>query len=302
MGGDLAEYAGLDYRSLGRIGPRTTRKDTILVSSLMKKRRVKLLVFCGGDGTARDVFKGVGSKLPVLGVPAGVKVYSSVFATNPNAAVEITIQFLDGRLPTRQSELLDIDEKRYRSGQLSVQLVGNLTTPDSGVLMQNEKIPTRAFEREELESIAEYLKEEMKPEIIYVLGPGTTVQRIGAKLGVKKTVLGVDVVRGDGTVLGTDVDEATLLKMVIPGQTKVIVSPIGGQGFLFGRGNQQISPKVLRKIGLENIIIVASRAKLAFLVPRRLLVDTGDSELDDRLRNYRRVITGYMEEMIVKVE
>jgi len=302
MGGDIAEGAGLDYQSVGRVGPRTTGRDTIRISSLMKKRNVKLIVFCGGDGTARDVFKGVDSEMPVLGVPAGVKVYSSVFAINPNAAVEIAIQFLERTLPTRQGELLDIDEKKYRDNQLSVQLLGNLTTPDSGVLMQNMKMPTKAFEGEELEAIAEYVKEETQPKIIYVLGPGTTVQRIGETLGVKKNVLGVDVVRGDGTVLGNDVDEAALLKIVIPGQTKIIVSPIGGQGFLFGRGNQQISPKVLRKIGLENLIIVASRTKLTSLVPRRLLVDTGDSELDDQLRDYRRVITGYMEEMIVKVE
>ncbi len=302
MGAELAEAAGLQCKSLSRVGRETTARDTIRISGLMKIRKVDLLIFCGGDGTARDIFSGVGDSLPVLGVPAGVKVYSSVFAISPLAAADTASQFLAGSLPMRKGELLDIDEKMYRKNLLSVKLVGYLTTPDSGFLIQGSKSTTRDSEAEELESVAKYVQEEMEPQTVYLLGPGTTVEMIGQRLGVKKTLLGVDVVKGDGTVLGRDVDESRLLQTVGKGPVKVIVSPIGGQGFLFGRGNQQISSRVLWKIGVENLIVVASRTKIELLEPRRLLVDTGDPELDKRLRGYRRVVTGYREEMVLKVE
>ncbi len=303
MGSSIVRSLGLKDHAVGRVGSKTGPVDTVRIAGLMKARKVDLLVFCGGDGTARDVMKAVGSKLPVLGVPAGVKVYSSVFAINPRAAAESAIQFLQGGVPTREGEVVDIDEEGYRENRLSVRLIGHLTTPDSEVLLQDPKSPTRPSEAAELEGIADYVKEEVvKPDVVYVLGPGSTVEKVGEKLGVKKTLLGVDVATGNGKVLGLDVDERRLLRLVGKGSVKVIVSPIGGTGFLFGRGNQQISPRVLRRIGTQNVIIVASRSKLDRLVPRRLLVDTGDSMLDDALRGYRRVITDYRMEMVVKVE
>ena len=60
------------------------------------------------------------------------------------------------------------------------------------------------------------------------------------------------------------------------------MTPIGGQGFIFGRGNQQISPKVIRQVGLDNIVVVATKSKLDKL--KSLRVDTGDPELDKALR------------------
>ncbi len=302
MGEELAKAADLQCKSIGTIERKTKATDTVRISGLMKRRKVDLLVFCGGDGTARDILRGAGSNQPVLGVPAGVKVYSSVFAITPSAAAETALQFLAGILPTRRGEVLDIDEKMYRRNLLSVQLVGYLTTPDSGFLIQGSKSATRDSETEELISVAKYVREEMNPEVVYVLGPGTTVEKIGEGLGVKKTLLGVDVVKGDGTILGRDVDETQLLERIENGPVKIIVSPIGGQGFLFGRGNQQISSRVIWKAGVENLIVVASRTKIELLEPRRLLVDTGDPELDKRLKGYVRVVTGYREEMVLKVE
>ncbi len=303
MGSTIAKSLGLKNRIVGRVGTRTSAKDTVGIARLMKREKVDVLVFCGGDGTANDILIAVGDKLPVLGVPAGVKVYSSVFAINPGAAAESVIQFLDGNIPTRQGEVLDIDEESYRENRLSVRLIGHLTTPDSGVLVQDPKSPTRLSEAAELEGIAEYIKEEfVKPDVVYVLGPGSTVEKVGLRLGLKKTLLGVDVVKGDGTVLGLDVNEKKMLRLIAHIPTRAIVAPVGGTGFLFGRGNQQISPRVLHRIGTENVIVVASRSKLDRLIPRRLLVDTGDQALDQALRGYRRVITGYREEMIVKVE
>jgi predicted polyphosphate/ATP-dependent NAD kinase len=302
MGVEIAKGVRIKFETLGRVVGNTRSKDTIRVSRLMKRHKVDLLVFCGGDGTARDVYEAVGDGLPVLGVPAGVKVYSSVFAITPAAAAETVHGFLAGNVPTRKGEVLDIDEKMFRKNVLSVKLHGYLTTPDYGYLIQSSKSVTPGSEADEIEAMAKGVHEEMNPGTTYVLGPGTTVEAIARKLGVEKTLLGVDVVKGDGTVIARDVDEAQLAKLVEKKPVKIIVSPIGGQGFLFGRGNQQISARVLRSVGVENVIAVASKMKIATLQPRRLLVDTGDAELDKMLRGYRRVVTGYMEEIVVKVE
>jgi predicted polyphosphate/ATP-dependent NAD kinase len=168
--------------------------------------------------------------------------------------------------------------------------------------MQGSKSATSLSEDAELNAIAEYLVEEIDPVSTYILGPGSTVERIAERLGVKKTLLGVDVVKGDGKVLGRDMNETALLGLVSKSSTKIIISPIGGQGFLFGRGNQQISPDIIRRVGVGNIMVVGSRSKIEALHPRRLLTDSGDEETDRQLRGYRRVITGYREEMVVKVE
>ncbi len=302
MGENIADQLKLGHDLIGRIGGTTTSEDTIKIARLMRRKKVDLIVFCGGDGTARDVLKGVGQDAPALGVPAGVKIYSSVFAINPGAAAESTVAFLDGQTAKRLGEVVDVDEVAFRKNRLSVKLFGYLTTPDSGPLMQGSKSATGSSEDAELDAIAEYFVEEIDPVGTYILGPGSTVERIAERLGVKKTLLGVDAVKGDGTLLGRDVNEKALLNLVSKGSTRIIISPIGGQGFLFGRGNQQISPEIIRRVGIENIIVVGSRSKIETLHPRRLLTDSGDEETDGQLRGYRRVITGYREEMVVKVE
>lgn len=302
MGDDIANQLKVEYESVGRVGRTTTSEDSVRISRLMKRRKVGLIVFCGGDGTARDVLTGVGPDNPVLGVPAGVKIYSSVFAINTEAAAESTIAFLRGQIPTRLGEVVDVDEPAFRKNQLSVKLFGHLTTPDSGPLIQGTKSITVSSEDAELDAIAEYFQEQIDPAYTYLLGPGSTLERIAKRLGVTKTLLGVDAVKGNKTVIGRDMDETELLRLVAKSPAKIVISPIGGQGFLFGHGNQQISPEVICRIGVENITIVASRSKIEALHPRRLLTDSGDDEIDRQLRGYARVITGYREEMVVKVE
>ena len=302
MGDDIANQLKVEHESVGRVGRTTTSEDSVRISCLMKRRKVGLIVFCGGDGTARDVLTGVGPDTPVLGVPAGVKIYSSVFAINTEAAAESTIAFLRGQIPTRLGEVVDIDEPAFRKNQLSVKLFGHLTTPDSGPLIQGSKSITVSSEDAELDAIAEYFQEQIDPAYTYVLGPGSTLERIAKRLGVEKTLLGVDAVKGNMMVLGRDTDESELLRLVGKSPANIVISPIGGQGFLFGRGNQQISPEVIRRVGVENVTIVASRRKIEALHPRRLLTDSGDDEIDRQLRGYARVITGYREEMVVKVE
>jgi len=302
MGENIADQLKLEHELVGRIGRTTRSEDSMRISRLMKRRRVDLIVFCGGDGTARDVLKGVGQDTPALGVPAGVKIYSSVFAINPAAAAESTVAFLQGQIPKRLGEVVDVDEAAFRENRLSVRLFGHITTPDSGALMQASKSATGPSEDIELDAIAKYFQEKTDPSYTYILGPGSTLDRIAKRLGVKKTLLGIDAIKGDGTLLGVDMDETALLELVGKSPTKIVISPIGGQGFLFGRGNQQITPDIIHRVGVENIIVVGSGSKIEALHPRRLLTDSGDDEIDRQLRGYLRVITGYREEMVVKVE
>ncbi len=291
MGENITDQLKLEHELVGRIGRTTTSEDTVRITRLMTKRRVHLIVFCGGDGTARDMLKGVGQDTPALGVPAGVKIYSSVFAINPVAAAESTVAFLQGQIPKRLGEVVDVDEAAFRENRLSVKLFGHLKTLDSALLMQGSKSATGSSEDTELDAIAEYFQEKIDPSYTYILGPGSTLERIAKRLGVKKTLLGIDAIKANGTLLGVDMDETALLGLVGKSPTRIVISPIGGQGFLFGRGNQQITPNVIRKVD-----------KIQALHPRRLLTDSGDDQVDRQLRGYLRVITGYREEMVVKVE
>src|SRR5438445_1199867 len=304
MGADIARELGLEFVPINSVGSETTRMDTVRIARSMLKHGIDVLVFVGGDGTAGDVLEAVGDNVTVLGVPAGVKVYSSVFAINPRTAANIILEFKNGRTETVKGEVLDIDESEFRKGHLAISLKGYLLTPQRGGLMQNPKATSIASDTEDMETIADHFEQELTdPSTVYVLGPGLTVDRIATRLGVtKKTLLGVDVVRGDGTILGLDVSEAQILPLVKDSKARIIVSPIGGQGFFLGRGNQQISPKVIRSVGVDDLVIVATKNKIGMLWPRRLLVDSGDPDLDESLRGYRRIIIGYREEMMIKIE
>ena len=282
-----------------RVWP-TTAFDTKRCSKAMVDQGVRLLVFVGGDGTARDVLDSVDERIPALGVPAGVKVYSSVFAVNPRAAALVTVRFLEGRAGVARREVLDVDEDEFRGGRLKVKLYGYLLVPVDELIVEGGKTAFTAGEDEELEAIAGYVVEIMEPDTLYILGPGRTVEWIARKLGVEKTPLGVDAVY-NGRLVGRDLDERGLLELLerYP-RAKIVVSPIGGQGFILGRGNQQISPQVIRRVGPRNIIVVATRSKLQTF--KTLKVDTGDEELDRELSGYIRVIVGYNREVVKPVE
>ena len=267
----------------------------------MVQHGLDLLIFCGGDGTARDVLDAVDQEVPVLGVPTGVKMHSAVFAVNPRAAARVAMGFLSGELPVREAEVMDVDEEAFRAGRLSARLYGYMLVPYEPELVQGTKVasPATADEEENKLAIARQVVEEMEPGVIYVVGPGTTTKPILELLGLEKTLLGVDVIC-DGRLLAKDANEAQILRLVRGRKAKIIVTPIGGQGFIFGRGNQQISPEVIRAVGLDNIIVVATKSKLRGL--RALRVDTGDPELDEALRGYMRVVADYGEEVVMRVE
>jgi predicted polyphosphate/ATP-dependent NAD kinase len=279
MGENEAQKCGLRFEVKGQSKSQTTFEDTQSVAKAMLLSDVDLIVFCGGDGTARDVLKAVGLKVPVLGVPTGVKMHSAIFAVSPQAAARVAIRFLWAGLPLREAEVMDIDEEAFREGHLSAELYGHMLSPYEPHLIQGNKLESPMTENEvrNQAALAIYVIEEMKPEIIYIIGPGTTTRTIGDLLDQKKTLLGVDLFL-DKKIIASDVNEIQILDAIKGKKGRIIVTPIGGQGFIFGRGNQQISSKVIRKIGLDNIVVVATKSKLDRL--KSLRVDTGDPELD----------------------
>ena len=293
MGEAEAGKLGLAFDVKGESKSETTSEDTKLIAKEMALASVDLLVFCGGDGTARDVLKAVGMSVPVLGVPTGVKMHSAVFAVTPQAAARVAVGYLLDGLPVREAEVMDIDERAFREGHLSAELYGYMLSPYEPHLIQGNKLESPATESEvrNQAAIAVYIIEEMKPEVIYVIGPGTTTRTVSDLLDQKKTLLGVDLFQNKKIIV-SDANEKQILEAIKEKTVKIIVTPIGGQGFILGRGNQQLSAKVIRQVGLDNIVVVATRSKLDRL--NSLRVDTGDSELDKEFRACGvKVVTDY---------
>lgn len=302
MGEFEARECGFNPVVIGEIGEKTSRDDTIRAARDMVELNVDLIVFCGGDGTARDICEAIDRLVPVLGVPTGVKMHSAVFAVNPRVAARIVFDFFRGLLPLRDGEVMDVDEEAFRRDFISVRLYGYLQVPYEPNLIQGAKAPSPQTddERENQLAIARYFVERMKDDVIYVLGPGSTLKAVADVLGVPKTLLGVDVVLG-GRLLALDVNEHDILSIIdrYGRECVIVVTPIGNQGFIFGRGNQQISPRVIKLVGRDNIVVLATRYKLSTISCLR--VDTGDVEVDELLKGYMRVIVDYGVEKIVRV-
>jgi predicted polyphosphate/ATP-dependent NAD kinase len=291
-----------DYEVIGSIQKgETTFRDTIKAAKLMNEK-VDLILFSGGDGTARDLVN-ANISTPCLGIPSGVKIYSAVFAVNSLAAAKTCYKFLKGELNCTECEVLDIDEQAYRKGKLQVKLYGYLKVPKDEILVQDSKSPTFAVndELENMNAIARYLAERIKDdkEHAYILAPGSTVKALGNELKVDKTLLGVDVYY-NGRLVVKDCGEKEILEAIKGKKAKIVLTPIGGQGFIFGRGNQQISPIIIKKVGKDGIIVLATRSKISRL--KRLRVDTGDKEVDNMLKGYIRVIVDYGMEEVRKLE
>jgi predicted polyphosphate/ATP-dependent NAD kinase len=266
----------------------------------MVGRGVELLIFVGGDGTARDIYDEIGSRVTVVAVPAGVKVFSSVFAVSARAAAEMVDAFVDGADVTEE-EVLDIDEDAFREDRLASRLYGYLVVPEVRRFLQPGKAASSVSKSsvESKKEIAADVVEGMDAETLYLLGPGTTLRAITDEMGLPKTLLGVDAVRAEKSV-GTDLNEKGILRLLERYEKrKIIVTPIGGNGFIFGRGSKQFTPEVIKQVGRKNIVVVGTRDKLNRLDCLR--VDTGDFELDELLCGYMEVTVGYKEGMMVKV-
>jgi predicted polyphosphate/ATP-dependent NAD kinase len=302
MGEEKAKHYDFPYTIIGEKKKETIAEDTKKTAKKMAEQGVDLLVFCGGDGTARDILQAIGTTRPVLGVPTGVKMHSAIFAVSPQAAASVATGFLWGELPLKEAEVMDVDEQAFREGHVSAELHGYMLTPYEPHLIQENKMasPMTEGELRNQAAIAIYIIENMKPDIFYIIGPGTTTRTIGDLLDAKKTLLGVDVFCNK-KIVASDANEKQILGAIQGKPAQIIVTPIGGQGFIFGRGNQQISPEVIRRVVLDNIIVVATESKLRSL--KSLRVDTGDPSLDEALRAHNiKLVADYKAEYMVHVE
>lgn len=303
MGEDECRAAGLVPRVVGSIrSGETTADDTQQAVQDMAEAGVDLMLFAGGDGTARNVYNAMGEKVPALGIPAGVKIHSAVYAVTPRCAGEVAQMFLKGQLMNiRVAEVMDIDEDAFRSGVVTAKLYGYLRVPEERRYIQSVKSGGVMAEKQHLQGISTYVIEAMENDDgYYIIGPGTTTRTIMEDLGLKNTLLGVDIVHRK-KLIANDVSEKQLLYIIQGNKAKIVLTVIGGQGHVFGRGNQQLSPRVIRKVGKKNITVIATKEKLLALTGRPLLVDTGDEVLNEELSGYFKVTTGYRDYTMYKV-
>lgn len=309
LGGDLATELGFnvdllpatdEQQSASTFGA-TTADDTIGVAKALNKEGVDVLLFVGGDGTARNVYEAVGEELPVLGVPAGVKIHSGVYAVTPTAAGKVLAMMLSGELVTlMEADVMDIDEECFRQGIVKARRYGEMQVPAELRYIQAVKMGGKESDELVLADIAADVIRQMDEEL-FVMGSGSTLAFVMEELGLGNTLLGVDLVQ-DQALVASDLSESQLLTAINEAtEAKLVITLIGGQGHLFGRGNQQLSPAVIRAIGPENIIVVATKTKLEALNGRPLLVDTGDNELNKELSGYRKITTGYNDYVIYAV-
>ena len=304
MGEDMARQSGFVPEVIGDIDPQvTTSADTEMAAKEMAAMGLDLIVFVGGDGTARNICDAIPEGQPVLGIPAGVKMHSGVYAITPEMAGELICQLARGELvDIRSQEVRDIDEVAFREGRVQARYYGDLLVPEEGQFMQQVKSGGREVESLVLEDIAATLIENMEDDCLYIIGPGSTTRGLMDALGLENTLLGVDLVKNQ-QLLALDVTAAEIEQAItaVAGKARIVITPIGGQGHLLGRGNQQLSPSVIRQVGKENIIVVATKTKITELNGRPLLVDSNDPALDRELSGYIPVITGYRDQILYPI-
>jgi predicted polyphosphate/ATP-dependent NAD kinase len=279
-------------------------RDTQRAVRAFLESGAELVVFCGGDGTARDVCAVTGRGTPILGIPGGVKMYSAVFGVSPCRTAEILVGHLEERFGLADADVLDVDEDAFRAGRLDITLYDSARTPHEPQLVQSAKhVIEDRDEGSAKAQIAEHIAEEIEsnPATLFLLGPGSTVASIADRNGIAKSLLGVDAVLA-GKLVGHDLRESELIELVdAHSEARLVLSPIGAQGFVLGRGNQQLSPTVVHRIGREGVVVVATPAKLDRTPVLRF--DTGDPELDVELagNGFFPVVTGYHTRRLVEV-
>ena len=286
----------------------TDANDTSQLVGSMIGSDIDLLVYAGGDGTTRDVVAALSEygrpELPIIGVPTGVKMHSGCFASSPKAAAEVLSAWLEGDLLLSSTEVLDLDEDLYRQGKWIVRLYAEAITPASPRWMQGSKMRVEASGEEEIiQGLADHVRETLIGDrMMIVWGSGGTLRTIGGILGFDLSTLGIDITVG-GNIIGSDLNENEILSALKEhqGDVMLLLSPMGGQGFLIGRGNLQLSPDVLRIIGVNRVLGIVTPAKMLTL--RSLRIETGDSEMDKRFsdKKYLKVLQGYRTTRVLKV-
>ncbi len=306
VSGDMGEHVcaslGLNYRLVHQAKSPSTFADTQAAVEALMAAKVDLILFAGGDGTARNVNQVIDERVPVLGIPAGCKIHSGVYAITPKAAGQLVSKLIKGDMVILgEADVMDIDETAFRNGVVKAKRYGDMRIPTELRYVQAVKNGGKESDELVLADLAAYIIDEMDDDTRYIMGSGSTVAAIMAELNLPNTLLGVDVIE-NGTLTLSDATSQELLNCLSDGKpTKLVITLIGGQGHIFGRGNQQLSPDVIRKIGLDNIIIVATKTKLTALQGRPLICDTGDEQLDNALSGTRTVITGYQDEVLYRV-
>lgn len=303
MGENQARELGFKTRVLLEVENKNTQSShTIKAAKSILKESADLLIFAGGDGTARDIYNAIGDKMVVIGIPAGVKIHSPVYAINPKNAGKLALEYVMGRISSiKEVEVMDIDEQAFRKNRVSTRLYGYLYIPFEKNLLQGKKAPTPLGEEIAQKTIGLYVVDNMIDDVFYIVGPGSTTRPIMETLKLPNTLFGVDIVYNK-RLIKKDACEKEILNTIEGKTSKLIITPIGGQGYLFGRGNQQISSEVIKKVGKENIMVVSTIHKIQSLNMKPFYVDTGTEEMDRFLKGYVRVITGYNEEIMYSVK
>lgn len=191
----------------------STAADTRAAAIALAQAGVDLLLFAGGDGTAVDVLAAVGARLPVIGIPAGVKMHSAVFGVTPRHAGELAAAFAAGRVRgDAPAEVMDVDEADLRAGVISPRLHGFLRVPVAAGFVQSGKARSAPADVTAQAAIAAHVVEFVLGRGAALIGPGTTTRAVMTALGLPKSMLGVDVVQG-GRLIATDADEEALLAL-----------------------------------------------------------------------------------------
>ena len=301
MGETVCESLGIPCEVIYSANVEQTEgEDSERAAKAMVDANVDLLLFAGGDGTARNICTVVGTQVPVLGVPAGCKIHSGVYCVSPSAAGQVVSQMIAGELVSEMdAEVRDIDENAFREGKVIAKHYGEMRVPAELTYVQAVKMGGKEDEALVLDDIAAYVSEIMddEPDTYFVMGSGSTVGAVMEFLGLDNTLLGVDVVK-QGELIASDVTASELIALTKDKPTKVILTVIGGQGHILGRGNQQLSPAFIRQIGKQNMLVVATKQKLQALNGKPLRLDSSDAALDAELAGAFTVITGYKDKVL----
>ncbi|MDO6836255.1 ATP-NAD kinase family protein [Pseudoalteromonas carrageenovora] len=305
VNGDMGEHAakalGFNVEVVYSANTLTTPNDTEAAAKVLKSLGVDLVLFAGGDGTARNICHAIEDTIPVLGIPAGCKIHSGVYAITPKAAGRVVEMLVKGELVTvADADVMDIDEEAFRQGTVKAKCYGEMQIPSEVRYVQAVKNGGKETDELVLADIAAHVVSEMDEDTFYIMGSGSTVEAIMQEMGLENTLLGVDLIKAQ-TLIAQDLTANQLLDYTRGHATQLVITLIGGQGHIFGRGNQQLSPELIRAIGKDNIIVVATKTKLQALDGRPLICDTGDSILDDELTGYIKVTTGYNDHIMYAV-
>ena len=298
MGADACHYlSNVSVQIVFQTPSNTSAEHTQLAAKRIQQENVDLLVFVGGDGTARDIFTAIGSDQTVLGLPAGVKMHSAVFAVTPRAVASVIDSMISHKLvAARMAEVRDIDEEAFSKGLVKTRYFGEMQIPDDQLLVQTVKCSGLLDDEIMLDELCAFLVEtiDLEADALYILGSGGTLKHLKETLGIDSpTLLGVDVWY-QGRILYHDIHEQKLFELIqdYP-KVKILLSVIGGQGVVLGRGNQQISSRIIEHVGIQSLQFISTQAKLLALGGRALSVDSGDDALNKRLAGFHKIICGY---------